>query len=256
MALTPSGQQTIQVLKWLGLALLGGFLSPFARRLLATDLWGPFIAWLQGRPIMKKDITGHLVIINWDHRGRDIVRHLSAAHVAAEHVIVVVAPTLVDFTEDKLPGGNHWSCWRCDTGPMPRERACSFRTFGHYSLRLEAVRLERPTPVARPGCRRHKNDPNIASHSRSMCSSGAATSPRRHRRNSILWGTARSGTCWGHGDRCGDCLRGHSQQRSSSPDNLDPRSRHALYPPHEHGRQGHPERHRSVSHRCAARTCW
>jgi TRAP-type uncharacterized transport system substrate-binding protein len=99
-ALTPSGQQTIQVLQWLGLALLGGFLSPFVRKLLATDLWGPFIAWLQGRPIMQNDVTGHFVIINWDHRGRDIVHHLNLTQAAAGRVIVVVTPTPVDFTDE------------------------------------------------------------------------------------------------------------------------------------------------------------
>ncbi len=99
-ALTPNGQQTIQVLKWLGILLVGGFLSPFIRKIMATDLLGPLIAWLQGRSLMQKDITGHFVVINWDHRGREIVRHLSAIKTDAARAVVVVTSSRVDFTEE------------------------------------------------------------------------------------------------------------------------------------------------------------
>src|SRR5215471_14202879 len=65
--LTPDGQTTIQVLHWLGLALIAGFLRPLIQRLAKAEFWNPFIAWLQGRPIMDKEISGHMVMINWDH---------------------------------------------------------------------------------------------------------------------------------------------------------------------------------------------
>lgn len=99
-ALTPGGQQTIQLLKYLGLILVGGFLSPVIRRLLAADVWEPIVDWLQGRPIMQKDVTGHVVIINWDDRGREIVRQLSAAQSIPKRIVVVVTPARVDFTEE------------------------------------------------------------------------------------------------------------------------------------------------------------
>ena len=99
-ALTPGGQQTIQLLKYVGLILVGGFLSPVIRRLLAADVWEPIVDWLQGRPIMQKDITGHVVIINWDHRGREIIRHLSTAQPIAKGMVVVVTPARVDFAEE------------------------------------------------------------------------------------------------------------------------------------------------------------
>jgi hypothetical protein len=99
-ALTPRGQQTIQILKWLGLFLVGGILSPLIRHVLTTDILGPFIAWLQGRPIMQKDITGHLVIINWDERSREIIRHLRVTQAIAQKAVVVVTPKRMDFLED------------------------------------------------------------------------------------------------------------------------------------------------------------
>ena len=99
-ALTPSGQNTILVLKWLGVFLVGGFLSPLIRRVMTADLVAPFISWLQGRPLMQKEITGHIVIINWDERGREIVHRLIAIPGNADRAIVVVTPGRVDFTND------------------------------------------------------------------------------------------------------------------------------------------------------------
>jgi TRAP-type uncharacterized transport system substrate-binding protein len=101
-ALTPNGQTTILVLKWLGVFLVGGFLSPLIRRLLAADVVAPFISWLQGRPLMQKDIAGHIVIINWDERGREIVHRLMAIPGNADRGVVVVTPGRVDFTDDDL----------------------------------------------------------------------------------------------------------------------------------------------------------
>ena len=103
-ALTPNGQLTIQVLKWLGLFLVGGFFSPLIRKVMAADLRGPFIAWLQGRPLMQKDITGHIVIINWDDRGREIVRQLRTAPGGGERVVVVLTTERVDFADDDWLG--------------------------------------------------------------------------------------------------------------------------------------------------------
>jgi uncharacterized protein len=103
-ALTPNGQQTILVLKWLGVLLVGGFLSPLIRKMMAADLRGPFIAWLQGRPLMQKDITGHIVIVNWDGRGREIVRQLRKAPGSAERAVVVLTPARVDFSDDDCLG--------------------------------------------------------------------------------------------------------------------------------------------------------
>jgi len=99
-ALTPSGQNTILVLKWLGVFLVGGFLSPLIRKLMTADLVAPFISWLQGRPLMQKEITGHIVIINWDERGREIVHRLIAIPGNANRTVVVVTPGRVDFTDD------------------------------------------------------------------------------------------------------------------------------------------------------------
>ncbi len=99
-ALTPKGQQTLQVLKWLGFLLVGGFLSPLVRKIMAADLLGPLTAWLQGRPLMQKDTANHFVIINWDQRGREIVRHLSATKTDAAQAIVVITSSRVDFTEE------------------------------------------------------------------------------------------------------------------------------------------------------------
>jgi TRAP-type uncharacterized transport system substrate-binding protein len=99
-ALTPSGQNTILVLKWLGVFLVGGFLSPVIRNVMTADLVAPFISWLQGRPLMQKDITGHIVIINWDERGREIVRRLMTVPGNADRRVVVVTPGRVDFTDD------------------------------------------------------------------------------------------------------------------------------------------------------------
>jgi len=101
-ALTPNGQTTILVLKWLGVFLVGGFLSPLIRRLLTADVVAPFISWLQGRPLMQKDIAGHIVIINWDERGREIVHRLMAIPGNADRGVVVVTPERVDFTDDDL----------------------------------------------------------------------------------------------------------------------------------------------------------
>jgi hypothetical protein len=99
-ALTASGQQTVWVLKALGVLLVGGFFSPLIRKFMTTDLLGPLIAWLQGRPLMQKDITGHFVIINWDHRGHEIVRHLRASRANAGRGIVVVTPTRAEFSDE------------------------------------------------------------------------------------------------------------------------------------------------------------
>jgi len=101
-ALTPNGQTTILVLKWLGVFLVGGFLSPLIRKLLTAELVAPFISWLQGRPLMQKDITGHIVIINWDQRGREIVHRLTTIPGNADRGVVVVIPGRVDFTDDDL----------------------------------------------------------------------------------------------------------------------------------------------------------
>jgi len=101
-ALTPNGQTTILVLKWLGVFLVGGFLSPLVRRLLTADVVAPFISWLQGRPLMQKDIAGHIVIINWDERGREIVHRLMAIPGNADRSVVVVTVERVDFTDDDL----------------------------------------------------------------------------------------------------------------------------------------------------------
>jgi TRAP-type uncharacterized transport system substrate-binding protein len=101
-ALTPSGQTTILVLKGLGVFLVGGFLAPLIRRLMTADLVAPFISWLQGRPLMQKDITGHIVIINWDERGREIVRRLMTIPGNANRGVAVVTPGRVDFTDDDL----------------------------------------------------------------------------------------------------------------------------------------------------------
>jgi TRAP-type uncharacterized transport system substrate-binding protein len=103
-ALTPGGQQTIQIVRWLGLLLVGGILPPLIRHVLKTDLLGPFIAWLQGRPIMQKDIAGHLIIINWDHRSREIIRHLHGAKASAQQIVVVITPRRMDFVEDSQEG--------------------------------------------------------------------------------------------------------------------------------------------------------
>ena len=98
-ALTPMGQQTIQFVRWLGVLLVGGILWPLIRRVLTTDLLAPVIAWLQGRPIMQKDIAGHLVIVNWDHRSREIITHLRGT-LASSQKVVVVTPKRMDFVED------------------------------------------------------------------------------------------------------------------------------------------------------------
>jgi TRAP-type uncharacterized transport system substrate-binding protein len=104
-ALTPGGQQTIQIVRWLGLLLVGGILSPLIRHVLTTDLLEPFIGWLQGRPIMPKDIEGHLIIINWDHRSREIIRHLRGTQAIAQKPVVVVTPKRMDFVEDDCVEG-------------------------------------------------------------------------------------------------------------------------------------------------------
>ena len=49
---------------------------------------------------MQKDITGHVVIINWDQRGQEIIRQLSAAQSGPPRVVVVVTRAKVDFTEE------------------------------------------------------------------------------------------------------------------------------------------------------------
>ena len=102
-ALTPMGQQTIQIVRWLGLLLVGGILSPLIRHVLTTDLLAPLIAWIQGRPIMKQDLSGHLVIINWDRRGQEIITHLRRAHTSSEKTVVVVTPKCLDFVHDDCP---------------------------------------------------------------------------------------------------------------------------------------------------------
>src|SRR5262249_1490222 len=101
-ALTPNGQTTILVLKWLGVFLVGAFFSPLIRKLLTADLVATFISWLQGRPLMQKDINGHIVIINWDERGREIVHRLTTIHGNADRGVLVVTPGRVDFSDDDL----------------------------------------------------------------------------------------------------------------------------------------------------------
>lgn len=56
-ALTRNGQLTVTAVKWITLALVGGSIWPFLKKLLTTWIWEPVVDWLEGGRLARRRVT-------------------------------------------------------------------------------------------------------------------------------------------------------------------------------------------------------